>query len=110
MLLPLTMAADETYKSFESHYSRWNQLTSEQLIEKGNDFMRLPEKYDSAMVCFSILSNRYYENRLKGEELAFGVRAMVKMAALLIHHYGDFEKAQSYLLIAEDIAEKNNIE
>lgn len=109
-LVSISVLPDADHKVLCGQFYRWNELTNEVLMEKGNDYMRLQEKYDSAMICFSILSNRYYENKLEGEDMAYGVRAMVKIAALLIHHYGDFEKAQSYLLMAEDIARKNHLE
>ena len=46
-----------------SLYNRWERLPSEQLMKMGEQYRNVTRQPDSALVCFSIVANRYYQGR-----------------------------------------------
>ncbi len=42
-----------------NYYKQWMGLPSDVLLEKGHQYSEIQVKPDSALVCFSIVANRY---------------------------------------------------
>jgi AraC-like DNA-binding protein len=49
-------------------YRRWMNLSSEKLMEKGSKYAEFENKPDSALVCFSIVANRYSSDLSRDEQ------------------------------------------
>ena len=56
-------------------YGRWGELSSDQLMEKARAYMQAEGMTDSAMLCYSIVANRYYEKKLAGKDLEMALAA-----------------------------------
>ena len=90
------------------NYDRWKDLPSPALLDKGNAYWRVG-KVDSALVCFTILSNRYNE-KIPRAEKGICCGATVGVANLYLQHYFDYQMANRYILKAEKIATSNHFE
>ena len=67
------------------NYDQWKDLPITTLVEKGNAFWRVG-KVDSALVCSSILSNRYSESlSVKEKKICCG--AMTGTGKILMHYF-----------------------
>lgn len=99
-------AADVKYDV--GFYDRWTGETSQELTDKavGYTDSNMP---DSALVCYTIVANRYIERQLEGEELSLAVSAMANLGYLYCNCYFDYQKSYSYLRQALDIAERNKL-
>lgn len=86
---------------------QWLQMPTDSLMKLGGYYfyVNLP---DSEYLCYSIVIDRFHENMLKKEELKFAIRAMHDMGALYMSVYNDYLKANTYLLMGQDLAMKCN--
>ena len=87
---------------------QWLQLPTDSLSKLGGYYLNKKNIPDSAYLCYSIIIDRYHENKLKKEELKLAVRAMHDMGLLHMSVYYDFMKANTYLLMGQDLAMKCN--
>ncbi len=87
---------------------QWLRLPTDSLSKLGGYYLDKRNIPDSAYLCFSIVIDRYYENQLKKEELKLAARAMHDMGVLHMRVYYDFIKANTYLLMGQDLAMKCN--
>ena len=88
-------------------YDRWDKLTSEQLMQKGEYYRNEALMPDSALVCFSIVANRYYQGHQKRDDIEHAIEAMTHIAWLYMQDFYDYTKAVSYNLRAQELAEKH---
>lgn len=91
------------------NWKKWEQLTSQQLINKARDYMFADEHPDSQLVLFSIVANRYYANPKDKEAQKQGILAFNALGATFDIYYHEYAKAYSNLLIAKKIATDNNL-
>lgn len=87
---------------------QWLQLPTDSLMKLGSYYLDKRNIPDSAYLCYSIIIDRYHENNLKKEELKFAVRAMHDMGLLHIEVYYDYMRANTYLLMGQDLAMRCN--
>lgn len=87
---------------------QWLQLPTDSLGKLGGYYYNKRNIPDSAYLCFSIIIDRYHENKLKKEELKLAAGAMHDMGLLHMRVYFDFMKANTYLLMGQDLALKCN--
>lgn len=87
---------------------QWLQLPTDSLSKLGGYYLDKRNIPDSAYLCFSIVIDRYHENQLKKEELKLAARAMHDMGNLYMNVYYDYMKANTYLLMGQDLAMKCN--
>lgn len=90
-----------------SLYSRWEHLPSERLMKMGEQYCNVAHQPDSALVCFSIVANRYYQGHRSHEDIEWSIGAMALMSAMYAHEFYDYSKAVSCNLIAKEWAEKH---
>ena len=88
-------------------YDHWNKLSSEQLIQKGEYYRNEAFMPDSALVCFSIVANRYYQRHQNRDDIDHSIEAMTHIAWLYMQDFYDYTKAVSYNLRAQELAEKH---
>ena len=102
----LGAAADGTVRL--KNYDIWKDLPSKTLMEMGGRFYN-ECKADSALMCYNIVTNRYYTDSSKdNNQLEMSARAMNQLGILYTIFYPDYEKAHKYLLQAEKIAKDNH--
>ena len=90
------------------NYDIWKDLPTKTLMEMGGRFYN-ECKADSALMCYNIVTNRYYTDSSKdNNQLEMYVRAMNQLGILYTIFYPDYEKAHKYLLQAEKIAKDNH--
>ncbi len=87
---------------------QWLRLPTDSLSKLGGYYLDKRNIPDSAYLCFSIVIDRYHENQLKKEELKLAARVMHDMGLLHMEVYYDFMKANTYLLMGQDLAMKCN--
>jgi AraC-like DNA-binding protein len=89
-------------------YDHWDKLSSEQLMQKGEYYRNEALMPDSALVCFSIIANRYYQGHQNREDIDRAIEAMTHIAWLYMQDFYDYTKAVSYNLRAQELAEKHH--
>ena len=100
-----TPAAEAANAAQIQNYDRWKSLPSQALLDKGNSYWQSGQ-LDSALVCLSILSNRYNEKMpLAEKELC--CKATIDCEDLYHNYFFDYQLAYRYLLKAEEIAAQN---
>lgn len=92
-----------------SLYKKWQNLPAEELNDKGCHYMYTPGKYDSAMVAWSIVANRYYERDLSRSELKYAVSGMNNIGYMYYTMFHDYEKSYQELTKALDVSEKTGM-
>ena len=90
------------------HNIQWLQLPTDSLVRLGDYYLNKRDIPDSAYLCYSIIIDRYHENKLKKEEFKYAARAMHGMGILYKIFYYDYMKANTYLLMGQDLAMKSN--
>ena len=90
-----------------SLYNRWENLPSQQLMEMGEHYRNVTSQPDSALVCFSIVANRYYQGHQTRDDIKHAIEAMTHIAWLYKQDFYDFQKAVSYNMRAKELAEKH---
>ena len=68
-----------------------------------------PEYTDSALVCFSVVANRYYERNLTEPEIEKSIWAMNKLGYLFKYNHFDYEKSYGFLTTALEISRKHGV-
>ena len=90
-------------------YDFWNRYPSQYLREKAYDFLSMPEKRDSALVCYTILVNRLDEGRDSREDIENAVVAMDNLSSMYVTFYYDYRKGYELLLRSRRLAEQYHI-
>lgn len=110
-LLSASFASADNKKLPVDDFHRWSKLTSEELLKKGHYYYDKANIPDSAMLCYSIVANRYYDaNKNDKTQMQQSASAMNQIGILYTHYYFDYQKARSYLLMAQEIAEKHHFQ
>lgn len=91
--------------SADEAYREWLRKPSSELLRMGLDYARLEVGQDSAMVCYSIIADRYGD-RMTREEKELTARALNEMGVLNTCHYCNYTEAYKELLMARDICEE----
>jgi len=80
-------------------YSQWHDKPIEQLMEMGREF-DLIESPDSALVCYSIVSERLAQSDVNDNEGRVYVRALVNLAYIYGSYFFDYSKTLDLLQTA----------
>ena len=90
-------------------YQDWLRKPSSELLRMGNWYCNEGEMVDSAMVCYSIIADRYTPQAPK-EEKALAVRALNELGVLNTTYYNNHTAAYRNLLLAHDISKEIGLE
>ncbi len=109
-LLLLIMVAVTIFPVHAEHnlYQQWANLSTEALINKGNDFLEHKEKPDSALVCFSIITARYHKD-MPVDQIKQVVFALNRKWIIYFYTYYNYEKAAEALTTALELCEQYNL-
>lgn len=88
-------------------FDHWNQLSSRELANKAYQFLGQDNKHDSALVCYSVIVNRYYEGRRSKDDVKLAINAMHNLGVMHMTYYYDYRKSYEYLLQAQQLAQND---
>ncbi|MBO5541797.1 MAG: hypothetical protein J5980_12735, partial [Muribaculaceae bacterium] len=103
LLCALAVMAEDV--TFMSNRRQWEKLPTATLLKMGNDFIKVKNQPDSAMLCYTLAANRYNEN-LNREELEQCIRATCQMGTIYHDFYLNQAEAYKQFLKTKDLAEK----
>lgn len=107
LLSVFNIFAEQQYDS--SYYSTLSQKSGEELMAMAYAYLQKESTIDSALVCYSIVANRY-DDGLSDEETERCAFAMANIGYLYVFHYFDYQKSYNYFIEALNIANKRKIE
>jgi AraC-like DNA-binding protein len=91
-------------------YYKWVSKSTPELIERANTFLYKRNMIDSALVCYSVIANRYEENMPTDKKLiASVVNAKFNIGYLYCAYYYDFSKAYDYLQQSLSLSKQYNM-
>ncbi len=105
--LPVMASRQRYHLPFYDHCAK---LSTDTLLAMGDRYMHQQERTDSALVCFSVVANRYYEHNLSTEEIEKSVWAMNMLGYLFKYSRFDYEKSYGFLVTALDISDKHHLQ
>lgn len=100
-------AARFDYKS--AAYNRLAAVSGSKLLDLAYSYLDDEDKRDSALLCYTILANKYYTDDLKGKDLQRSIVAMADIGYMYYFYYYDYQKAYHYFYQSLRIAEKENL-
>ena len=104
VMVAMTLCAEDVV--FMTNRRQWEKLPTTKVMDMAIDYTNVKNMPDSAMLCFSIVANRYNEN-LKSEDLKLTIRATCYVGFLYFKKYHNHQESYRYLLKAKDLAEKH---
>ncbi len=96
----LTASSQEDSK----YYRKWMNLSSEDLLKKGDYYLNDVNSNDSALVCYSILVNRYNSSLDKLEKKICYDACLGKVKIYFLFYF-DYPKMYESLIMASEISE-----
>jgi len=81
--------------------NRWSSLSCQELYRMGVDYLDNKDKPDSALLCFTLLSNRFYNKRLSHDDRRQCIGAINTAGQIYMDYYYDFNKAYSLFIEAQ---------
>lgn len=102
----MSCAAHALETDHKQIYNALDALTSRQLLDKGYSLLSQHQKTDSALMCYTIVVNRYYDGDHSAESTDHAIVAMENMGNLYMTRFFDYRKAYEYLLQAQQLAER----
>lgn len=88
-------------------FLRLRNLDNKTLISRGYMFVE-KAMYDSCMVYYSMVVNRYYDKSYRKQDIPDIVKAMQNLGVIYMTFSYDFKKSYYYLLEAKELAEDNH--
>jgi len=83
-------------------------MPSKELVEKGLFYMNRKDDADSAMLCFTIVANRRFDEKQDSVSIKACANALNLIGLLYDGFYDDFQKAYGFFHLAEEYCEKNH--
>lgn len=106
VLLSATAAQGAQEKYDIDDYNRLSVLSTTELMARGQYFLQEKMMVDSALVCYSIVSNREHDKKLNREELHLIARAKNNLGYIYGAHYYDYPKSYENLNRAIQLSEE----
>lgn len=110
LFLPSTSASAAKGAEQMRNYDVWSRLPNESLNRMAGHFLDKRFNPDSALLCYTIVANRYYTQEPKGAELHAVIRAMNNLGYLYAFYFFDYEKAYTYSTLALKISQDRGYE
>lgn len=105
VLMLVSFAAHAFETNHKQIYNALETLTSRQLLDKGYSLLAQRGKMDSALICYSVVANRYYDGDHSAESTDHAIVAMENLGNIYMTRFFDYRKAYEYLLQAQQLAE-----
>lgn len=94
--------------SVDSEFRRLSNVDGKQLLDRAYKYVERCQ-YDSALIYYSAVANRYYAPSPDRNTIRLAAAAMTNIGIIYMTCDYDFRKAYEYLLQAQEISEDNNI-
>lgn len=107
VMLPLTVFAAKARQS--SAYYYLSKLSQSELMEEGVRYAQNLNKPDSAVLCFTIVINRY-DNNASREEKQTIIKACTNLWNVYFLNFNDYANCLRWLYRAEEIAQEAHID
>lgn len=91
-------------------HSRWDVSSTEDLMQKAKVYLNTQGKHDSAMIIYSVVLNRYYDESRPMAERERAAGAMNNLGYMYFYIYQDYSKSYSYLMKGLKAATENDFE
>ena len=104
-----SLACHAARQNMDKMLAQWSSTPSQTLLDKGREAVN-SGKLREAMVLYSTVANRYYQEGAAQEEYEQAARAMNNIGYIYFYCYYDYQKAFAYLHQAQFISEKYNFE
>lgn len=88
-------------------YQQEEGLPLSELFGKASDFEKAGQK-DSALLYYSLVTNHYYEHKLKDRDIPTVIDALSQMGRLYQFEFYDFRQSYNCLTLAESLSLENN--
>lgn len=96
-------------QSMDHIFAKWSDTPSKILLDKGRESI-YQGKIRDALVQYSVVANRFYQDDATIEEREYAARALNNIGYIYIYYYYDYQKAYSYLNQAKKIAVENHFD
>lgn len=107
----VTFAAPTAEKAYHlPFYDQCTALPTDTLLSMGARFSDDLSATDSALVCYSVVANRYYQHNLDAAGTAKSIGAMNRLGYLFMYNHFDYEKSYAYLMEALELSRKHHID
>lgn len=107
MMLVCALAVLAEDVTFMTNRRQWEKLPTLTLMNMGGRFLDQRMMPDSALLCWSIVANRYDEN-MQERDLQNCIRAYHHISDIYSGYYHNQAEAYRYLLKSKDLAEKHH--
>ena len=91
-------------------YNRWTKLSTSELMHRGQHFLQDLCQVDSALVCYTIVSNRVTDKSLNRDSVYLVARAFNNLGYIYGAYYFNYEKAYESLNRSLEISEQYGFE
>ena len=91
-------------------YNRWTKLSISELMHRGQHFLQDLCQVDSALVCYTIVSNRVTDKSLSRDSVYLVALAFNNLGYIYGAYYFDYEKAYESLNRSLEISEQYGFE
>ena len=91
-------------------YNRWTKLSTSELMHRGQHFLQDLCQVDSALVCYTIVSNRVTDKSLSRDSVYLVALAFNNLGYIYGAYYFDYEKAYESLNRSLEISEQYGFE
>lgn len=95
--------------TFMTNRRQWEKLPNATLMKMGANFMNMKNMPDSAMLCYSLVANRYNEN-LESKELVQCIKSTWYVGDLYRSYFQNHAEAYKHALKAKDLALKHQLD
>lgn len=101
------LSANAARQSMDKIFAQWSNTPSQTLLDNGRASLS-QGKIRNAMVMYSTVANRYYQENVTTQEQQYATRAMNNIGYIYFYCYYDYQKAYSYLHQAQRISEEKH--
>lgn len=106
--LAITLPSYSAREGVSDEFRRLEGISSKMLVDKGYTYVEKCQ-YDSALIYFSVVANRYYENKNDKENLKYIINALQNIGIIYMVNDYDYKKSYDYLLQAKELAESSGV-
>jgi len=107
-LWPLIVFASGARLNKPAFYTRYERLSTQQLMAKADEFHHKRQQLDSALVCYTVVANRLVDGTLSKSEYRQCAWAMLQLSNLYTSAYNKWDVADDYLRRTLKLAQENN--
>lgn len=105
MLLLVSIVSHAAANDVSDEFYRLRNIDNKTLLAKGYHCIE-EAKYDSSMIYYSMVVNRYYDNSYAKKDLPDIIKAMQNLGIIYMTFSYDYKKSYEYLLEAKELAER----